>query len=84
MASGGGSGKALQRARAVARRWRRIECEVGGVDLCEQYDASGAGAAFDGDAGYGDAAPAPPPAPLAINARQIEKSATVYAVFAIE
>jgi uncharacterized protein YggE len=27
---------------------------------------------------------APPPPPLAINARQIEKSATVYAVFAIE
>jgi hypothetical protein len=30
----------------------------------------------------GTFAPAPPP--LAINARQIEKSATVYAVFAIE
>jgi uncharacterized protein YggE len=29
------------------------------------------------------AAPAAPP-PLAINARQIEKTATVYAVFAIE
>ena len=28
-------------------------------------------------------APAPPP-PLAINPRQIEKTATVYAVFAIE
>jgi hypothetical protein len=29
-------------------------------------------------------APAPAPPPLAINPRQIEKSATVYAVFAIE
>ena len=29
-------------------------------------------------------APAPPPPPLAINPRRIEKSATVYAVFAIE
>jgi hypothetical protein len=27
---------------------------------------------------------APAPAPLAINSRQIEKTATVYAVFAIE
>jgi uncharacterized protein len=32
----------------------------------------------------GGAVAAPPPPPLAINARQIEKSATVYAVFAIE
>jgi uncharacterized protein len=30
------------------------------------------------------AAPAPPPPPLAINPRRIEKTATVYAVFAIE
>jgi hypothetical protein len=30
------------------------------------------------------AAPAPPPPPLAINPQQIEKTATVYAVFAIE
>lgn len=30
------------------------------------------------------AAPAPPPKPLAINPRRIEKTATVYAVFAIE
>ena len=30
------------------------------------------------------AAPAPPPPPLAINPRRIEKTATVYAVFAVE
>jgi hypothetical protein len=28
--------------------------------------------------------PAPPPAPLAIRPQQVEESATVYAVFAIE
>ena len=79
------AGKALQRARAVAEEMAKgLNVKLGALifasnttqgapvqPLMAKMEARAMGAA-----------PAPPP--LAINARQIEKTATVYAVFAIE
>jgi uncharacterized protein YggE len=80
------AGKALQRARTVAAEMAKgLNVKLGALvfasnetqaepprPLMKTMEAMGAGPM---------AAPAPP---LAINPRQIEKSATVYAVFAIE
>jgi uncharacterized protein YggE len=78
------AGKALERARAVAEEMAKgLNVKLGVLIFASnQTQASPVRPVM---AEMGMALPvAPPPPPLAINARQIEKSATVYAVFAIE
>jgi uncharacterized protein len=80
------AGKALQRARTVAEEMAKgLNVKLGVLIFAsnETQAAQVRPVMAPMQARAMGAAPAPPP-PLAINARQIEKTATVYAVFAIE
>jgi uncharacterized protein len=77
--------KALQRARTVAMQMASgMNVQLGA--LIYASNETGAEPVRPVVARFNSAMamPAPPPAPLAINPRRIEKSATVYAVFAIQ
>jgi uncharacterized protein YggE len=77
------AGKAMQRARAVAEEMARgLNVKLGALIFAS--NTTQAEPVRPVMAAMVMAAPAPPPPPLAINPRQIVKSATVYAVFAIE
>jgi uncharacterized protein YggE len=78
------AGKALQRARTVAEEMARGLNVKLGVLIFASNETQAAPVRPVMRAMAMAAAPAAPPPPLAINARQIEKTATVYAVFAIE
>ena len=77
------AGKALQRARTVAEEMAKGLNVKLGVLIFASNETQAAPVRPVMKAMAMAAAPAAPP-PLAINARQIEKTATVYAVFAIE
>jgi uncharacterized protein YggE len=77
------AGKALQRARAVAEEMAKGLNVKLGLLIFASNETQAAPVRPMMKAMAMAAAPAAPP-PLAINARQIEKTATVYAVFAIE
>jgi uncharacterized protein YggE len=75
--------KALQRARSVAQEMASgLSVKLGQLIFASNETQSAPIRPMPMMMKAVDAAPAPPP--LAINARQIEKTATVYAVFAIE
>jgi uncharacterized protein len=78
------AGKALQRARAVAEEMAKgLNVRLGALIFASnETQGLPVQPVMLMKATAMAAAPAPPP--LAINARQIEKTATVYAVFAIE
>jgi hypothetical protein len=79
------AGKALQRAQAVAGEMAKgLNVKLGVLIFASNETQATPVRPVMAAMAMGAAAPAPPPPPLAINARQIEKSATVYAVFAIE
>jgi len=78
------AGKALQRARAVAEEMAKGLNVKLGVLIFASNETQAAPVRPVMKAMAMAAPGAPPPPPLAINARQIEKTATVYAVFAIE
>lgn len=78
------AGKALQRARAVAQEMAQgLNVKLGALIYASNSTQGEPVRPLMGAMAMA-AAPAPPPPPLAINPRQIEKTATVYAVFAIE
>ena len=78
------SGKALQRARVVAEEMAKgLNVKLGVLIFASnETQAAPVRPVMKGMAMA--AAPGAPAPPLAINARQIEKTATVYAVFAID
>lgn len=78
--------KALQRARTVAGEMAKsLHVGLGAlIYASNETQAESVRPLMKNMVMNGAMAPAPPPPPLAINPRQIEKSATVYAVFAIE
>lgn len=78
------AGKALQRARTVAEEMAKgLNVKLGVLIFASnETQAEPVRPVMPMMQAKAMAAPAPPP--LAINARQIEKTATVYAVFAIE
>jgi uncharacterized protein YggE len=79
------AGKALQRAQAVAQEMAKgLNVKLGVLIFASNETQASPVRPVMAAMAMGAAAPAPPPPPLAVNARQIEKSATVYAVFAIE
>jgi len=79
------AGKALQRAQAVAEEMAKgLNVKLGVLIFASNETQASPVRPVMAAMAMGAAAPAPSPPPLAINARQIEKSATVYAVFAIE
>ncbi len=79
--------KALVRAREIATHMATgLSAHLGALVYASNQAPEpfgGAGGVMGGVAGM-LAAPAPPPPPLAIRPQQVEESATVYAVFAIE
>ena len=78
------AGKALQRARSVAEAMASgLGVKLGVLIFASNETQATPVRPLMGAMAMA-AAPAPPPPPLAINPQQIEKSATVYAVFAIE
>jgi uncharacterized protein YggE len=80
------AGKALQRARSVAEEMAKgLNVKLGVLIFASnETEASPVRPVMPMMKAAGAAMPGAPPPPLAINARQIEKTATVYAVFAIE
>jgi len=80
------AGKALQRAHAVAEEMAKgLNVKLGALIFASnETEATPVRPLMQQMAGMGMGKAAAPPQPLAINPRQIEKSATVYAVFAIE
>ncbi|HEV2619761.1 MAG TPA: SIMPL domain-containing protein [Acidobacteriaceae bacterium] len=81
------AGKALQRAHAVAEEMAKgLNVHLGAlIYASNETQATPVRPLMMAMHGMGSAAgAAPSPQPLAINPRRIEKSATVYAVFAIE
>ena len=80
--------KALERARAVARQMAAgLGAKLGTLIYASNQLASPPGLPWNGPAVggiMGALGSAPLPVPLAINPRKVEKSATVYAVFALE
>jgi uncharacterized protein YggE len=77
------AGKALQRARTVAEEMAKgLNVKLGILIFASNETQAAPIRPVMGMAMDRLAAPSPPP--LAINARQIQKTATVYAVFAIE
>jgi uncharacterized protein YggE len=78
------AGKALQRARAVAEEMAKgLNVKLGALIFASNETQAEPVRPLPMMM-KAAAAPGAPPPPLAINARQIEKTATVYAVFAIE
>ncbi len=82
------AGNALARARAIASQMAQGLGIQLVIDLCQQ-SGPGDSATDDADAGRGrsdrrNSRSRAAPAPLAINARKVERSATVYAVFSIQ
>ena len=78
------AGKALQRARSVAEAMASGLGVKLGVLIFASNETQATPVRPLMTAMARGVAPAPPPPPLAINPQQIEKTATVYAVFAIE
>ena len=79
------AGKALQRARAVAEEMARgLNVKLGALVFASNETQASPGRPLMVRMDDGPPPAAAKVAPLAINARQIVKSATVYAVFAIE
>jgi uncharacterized protein len=80
------AGKALQRARVVAAEMAKgLNVNLGALIFASnETQATPIRPLMQAMAMKGMGSAAPPPQPLAINPRRIEKSATVYAVFAIE
>jgi len=77
--------KALQRARTVAGEMAKgLNVKLGLLLFASNETQAEPIRPLMKNMVMNGAMPAPPPQPLAINPRQIEKSATVYAVFAIE
>ncbi len=78
--------KALQRARAVAGEMASgLNAKLAAlIYASNETEAEPVRPLMKAMSMNGGAMAAPPPGPLAINPRRIEKSATVYAVFAIE
>ena len=79
------AGKALQRARVVAEEMAKgLNVKLGMLIFASNETQGAPVRPVMAMMENRMAAPPPAPQPLAINARQIEKTATVYAVFAIE
>jgi uncharacterized protein len=79
------AGKALQRARAVAEEMAKgLNVKLGALIFASNTTQAEPVQPVMAMMAAKAEGPAPAPLPLAINPRQVEKSATVYAVFAIE
>jgi uncharacterized protein len=79
------AGKALQRAHAVAEEMARgLSAKLGALIFASNETQATPVRPLMQEMPMNGRAFAAPPPPLAINPRRIEKSATVYAVFAIE
>jgi uncharacterized protein YggE len=77
--------KALQRARTVAMQMASgMNVQLGALIYASNETEASPVRPIVARFNSAMAMPAPPPAPLAINPRRIEKTATVYAVFAIQ